>query len=250
KQKLSSFEANLLSAPEPLLLRILSFWSLQDIITCETLSSAFRNIVGFYRSVAWNADNFFRSWFLDSPSWFRAVLKSCNAVVSGSQLVQFFDRSTYFESDMDIFLRIGSVSRMGVWLECQGYILDCTSQGYHDVSHDVDALLTSKMTYGPLMQDNTVQSVHNYKRFVASPTVVYLQKIQLVIVDMNPVHHILFDFHSTGVMNYMTFNTVVSVFPVSTFIRRKSYTARSRRESENCTTTWKSKYMTRGFRLV
>ncbi|KAJ7157063.1 hypothetical protein C8R43DRAFT_832426, partial [Mycena crocata] len=224
--------------------------SLQDILTCELVSSTFRQIVQYYKSVAWDPDAFLHPWFIDDPAAFRSILKQCGAVVSGSQMIQFFDRTTYHGSDMDIFLRIGGVLPMSGWLENQGYNLISSHNGYPDVKRKVNRLLISKMNEHPCVQNDTVKAVHNYQRFIASLTVVYSQKIQLITVDMNPIHHVMFDFHSTAVMNYMTSDAVVAVFPISTFILRKSYTTRCRKETETHTTQWRFKYKDRGFRFI
>ncbi|KAJ7178785.1 hypothetical protein C8R43DRAFT_942385 [Mycena crocata] len=248
--KLSTFEATLLSAPEPLLLRILSFWTVQDIIASDTLSSIFHDIVRYYRTRTWNPDVFFRYWFIDHPSSFRNMLKHCGAIVSGSQMIQFFDRVTYFDSDMDIFLRLGGIHPMTRWLETQGYTFDAITPKYTSVSQSVQQALKKKMTLKPTLREDPINTVYNYKRFIASTTIIYAQKIQLITVDLNPIRHILFDFHSTAVMNYMTSDTAVSVFPTSTFIHRKSYMARSRSETENRTIHWQDKYKKREFRLI
>ncbi|KAJ7773132.1 hypothetical protein B0H16DRAFT_1217537, partial [Mycena metata] len=223
-------------------------WSLQDIIVCSSLSSVILNIIRYYKSVVWNPDIFFKPWFNVDPKFFRSTLDVCGAVVAGSQINQLLDRTRYDNSDMDIFLRIGGIQRMGGWLETQGYRLVSSSSTYGPF-HQTVARLSTRLAIATA-SDNTVKGVFNYERYVASTQVVYHQRIQLVVVDMNPIHHVLFDFHSTAVMNYMVSDAVVSVFPTSTFLLSKSYVSKSTPETAERSEQWKSKYRERGFRIV
>ncbi|KAJ6501442.1 hypothetical protein C8R47DRAFT_1211021 [Mycena vitilis] len=251
--KLSHLEATLLSAPEPLLLRVVSFWTLWDIINCHALSTTMHGIVRYYKSLAWDPDFHFRPWFIDEPSTFRAMLKDYGAVIAGSQVVQLLDRSKYPDSDMDIFMRSGSVEPMGYWLQHQGYRFQNATPTYDDVGNQAFLAsircLSTKLVSNK-RKDDPVNRVFNYQRYIASRTIIYHQVIQLVAVDMNPIHHIIFDFHSTGVMNYMTADTVVSVFPRSTFLLHKSYSTRNRTERETDAAKWRCKYRDRGFRII
>ncbi|KAJ6579172.1 hypothetical protein DFH09DRAFT_913344 [Mycena vulgaris] len=205
-----------------------------------------------YRKIVWDPDRHFQPWFGDCTEDFRSVLYESGAIVSGSQILQFLDRTTYLNSDMDIFLRIGGVLTMGNWLEARGYSRTCDSEDY--VNHfkfQRDVIQTAcRVITGGARLETAVKGVYNYRRFVGSTTDIYNQKIQLVAVDTNPVQHLLFDFHSTAVMNYMSCDTIVSVFPLSTFILRKSYISRTRPESPARISAWKDKYRARGFRLI
>ncbi|KAJ7603539.1 hypothetical protein DFH06DRAFT_1151811 [Mycena polygramma] len=246
--RLSILEATLISAPDALLLRAMSFWTLADIITCDTLSVTFHNIVRYYKSLVWDPDIFFRSWFMDSPQNFRQMLAHCGGTVSGSQITQFFDRTRYRDSDLDIFIRIGGLQPMGRWLKLQGYRYASASSEYEAFEHNT-ARLSTRMII-ERNSDEPIKGVFNYTRYIAAPTVIYLQKIQLIVVDTNPIDHILFDFHSTAVINYMISDAVVSVFPVPTLISHRSYVVKHRIESTARTLQWRTKYQDRGFKII
>ncbi|KAJ7725026.1 hypothetical protein B0H16DRAFT_1472006 [Mycena metata] len=247
--RLSIFEATLISTTDSLLMYIVSFWSLQDIITCQGLSLVLNNIMRYYTSRVWNPDVFFQPWFKDDPVYFRELLQQCGAVVSGSQITQLLDRARYPGSDMDIFLRVGGLGDMGTWLQDQGYAYVSQYPNYKTAHRRIlrisHRIITERNPGGP-----AVQGVFNYQRFIASTTTIFLQKIQLIAVDTNPIQHVLFDFHSTCVMNFMTFDAVISIFPLPTFILHKSYVLRNRDELGNQSDEWKSKYRDRGFRIV
>ncbi|KAJ7821150.1 hypothetical protein B0H13DRAFT_1920949 [Mycena leptocephala] len=249
--KLSNFEATLITAPDALIIRLISFWTLADIVACDSLSIVFHDIIRYYKSLVWDPDSFFRPWFTDMSTHFRQVLGECGGVVSGSQITQFFDRTRYYGSDMDIFMRIGGLHHMGRWLQGQGYRYISASPASDYSAFDRNALrLSIKMLAERNSVDETIKGVFNYARYVASTTVVYLQKIQLIVVDTNPIHHVLFDFHSTAVINYMVADAVVSVFPIPTLILHKSYVVRSRTEKATQTIQWRTKYRDRGFRII
>ncbi|KAJ6464316.1 hypothetical protein DFH09DRAFT_1346829 [Mycena vulgaris] len=224
---LSAFESTLLCMTDSLLVHLLSFWDPKDILASATLSPVIHGILQHYRQLVWDVDIHFRPWF-QNPAEFRSILRITGAVVSGSQILQFLDRTNYLSSDMDIFLRIGGVTRIGKWLSLQGYRFGSLASDYQTFDVQVQRLSrmlvaqNSSLPHGP-----PIRNVYNYQRFVASPSVTYIQKVQLVVVDMDPVHHVLFDFHSTAVMNYMTPDTIVSLFPNSTFVLRKTYVTKS-----------------------
>ncbi|KAJ7436455.1 hypothetical protein B0H11DRAFT_2256160 [Mycena galericulata] len=175
------------------------------------------------------------------------MLRKCGAVVSGSQILQFFERSNYAGSDLDIFLRIGGLHDMGMWLTGQGYTRSLCKTGYQALRQTIQRVSTNIVTSAA---GKTVRSVLNYTRFVASTTRVYLQIIQLIVVDMNPIHHVLFDYHSTSVMNYMVYDAIVCVFPRSSILLRKSYVTRNRPEPTTNEDRWRAKYSERGFRII
>ncbi|KAJ7683373.1 hypothetical protein B0H17DRAFT_942010 [Mycena rosella] len=86
-------------------------------------------VVQHYKQLVWDPDAHFKIWFSD-PTKFRGVLQTCGAIVSGSQILQFLDRTRYPDSDMDIFLRVGGIPVMAQWLRHQGYALNSVSPDY------------------------------------------------------------------------------------------------------------------------
>ncbi|KAJ7186929.1 hypothetical protein C8R46DRAFT_1024899 [Mycena filopes] len=197
--------------PDALIIRVLSFWALPEIISCDRVSVVLHNIVRYYKSIVWDPDSFFKPWFIDSPITFRKVLDNCGAVVSGSQITQFFDRTRYNGSDMDIFLRIGGLQTMAQWLLTQGYSYKPELGPDEYTAFHLNLLrLSSRMVAERNSMDEAIKGVFNYCRYITSATVVYVQKVQLVVVDTNPVDHIIFDFHSSERLSRM-----VSIQPLT-----------------------------------
>ncbi|KAJ7750551.1 hypothetical protein B0H16DRAFT_1318604 [Mycena metata] len=247
--RLSLFEKTLITAEDDLLTYFLAFWDPHDIFKAESLSSVMLGIVSHYRRLVWDPDSRFQPWFRDPTRQFRTMLRRCGAIVTGSQMLQFFDRTNYPDSDMDIFLRIGGVSLLGNWLTTQGYSPAAPSAKYTFFRNRVQRACSQIITRQGEPQ-TPIRGVYNYYRYVATQTVVHHQKIQLVVVDMDPIHHVIFDFHSTGVMNFLSSTRAVSIFPLCTFRYRKSYVARRNRDSPERTALWRNKYRNRGFRVI
>ncbi|KAJ7476315.1 hypothetical protein B0H11DRAFT_1917533 [Mycena galericulata] len=263
-QLLSFLEKTLLVMDDNLLAYLFSFWDPHDILKFSRSSSVIQGILQQYRQLVWDPDTYFQPWFREPTALFRSTLRETGAIVSGSQILQFFDRIKYLNSDLDIFLRIGGVLQMARWLVRQGYHLTPEQPDYETFHRNV-IRVSCRILTSTVNQDTGIRAVYNYQRFVASATVIYYQKIQLIAVDIDPVHHVLYDFHSSkwlsamsqristitaAVMNYMTSDQVVSVFPRSTFILRKSYISKTRNEKRQRTDVWKSKYEERGFRMI
>jgi hypothetical protein len=90
----------------PVLDRICFYLSIGAIValsrTCKRLSHVYRDLL----RTQWNIDMRLSRFVADS-SRFRLQLRESEAVISGSFAVQFFDRTTYQDSDLDIFVKRG-----------------------------------------------------------------------------------------------------------------------------------------------
>ncbi|KAJ7829047.1 hypothetical protein B0H13DRAFT_1916682 [Mycena leptocephala] len=193
---LSSIESFMLCIHKDLLAHLLSFWDPTDITVFSATSYVAHGLIKHYCELVWDVDTYFQPWFRDGTEKLRNALRQSGAIVSGSQIIQFFDRTKYPGSDMDIFLRIGGVLNMTRWLTAQGYHLDAKTEGYGCL-HRALLRTTTRILLPNSVPNRPIRAVYNYHRYVASTTSVYYQKIQLVVVDINPVQHVLFDFHSS-----------------------------------------------------
>lgn len=242
-------------------------WPIIDILrvsmTCYRLHLAFKS----YRHIVWNPERFFSRWF-SSPIAFRRLLGQCNAIVSGSQALQFFDRTEYDDSDLDIFMRPAGVIRMSYWLMDAGYALSLKAEGYTFWQKVVDAI--AEDCDGPTFLPNHMRAVYTFSRLVTSSIgVQYSKQVQLIVVDIDPVEFITFDFHSSmsrisqlscsetntcvclaAVINFITFDRAVCGFPYSTLSMRVSYLCREQYEDPVRAAKWFSKYSSRGFHMI
>ena len=85
---------------------IASFLDIADIIslsrTCRQLSAVYQALLPAH----WNIDRRLRR-FVRDPKALRSQIGIHNALISGSFAVQFFERLTWKESDLDIFVEQG-----------------------------------------------------------------------------------------------------------------------------------------------
>ena len=122
-------------------------------------------------------------------------MRRCNAIVSGSFALQFFERKRYIGSDMDIYLRCAGVREFCVWLKNEGYHNVDGGTSYVRTNFPEDTLGAvgpRNSKHGPLL------GVHTFQRMVGSARGhIEVQRVQLIVVDTDPIEHILFSFHSS-----------------------------------------------------
>ncbi|PPQ84650.1 hypothetical protein CVT26_004334 [Gymnopilus dilepis] len=250
--QLSTFEIFLLQLRPPLLEYILNRFEVKSIIAVSRASTTLHAIFTWYSGITWDPTRRLRRWFVDTLA-FRRLLYRTNAVVSGSFALQLFDRSYYDRSDMDLYARTAGVEDIRHWLSTQGYRsteeisspYDYLSGIDHRRPHVVKAVMNKTSYNDPLL------AVYNFKKLIASADgYIEILRVQLIVVDTDPVEHILYDFHSTAVMNFITATHALSIFPYSTFVMRKSYISKNRDKAPRNVDEWINKYKKRGFTLV
>ncbi|PPR00620.1 hypothetical protein CVT26_012204 [Gymnopilus dilepis] len=220
-----------------------------SLIRLGSTSKALRRLFLCYAQSTWDPAKCYRRWFADVLE-FRRILRKSNAVVSGSFALQFFDRTFYPESDMDIFTRVAGVSVVCDFLISEGYQCDGHSEKYEQHSYEKgNHFLKAVMNVSSY--DDPLLGVYAFRKFVGSGHGrIDVLHVQVVVVDTDPIEHVLFDFHSTVVLNFLTADDAISVFPLATFIHRLSYISKIRREPADRSEGWISKYRGRGFKFI
>jgi hypothetical protein len=84
--------------------------------TCQRLHNAYRAYAQRAFSINKRLSRFFRD-----PVKFRTVQARGGTLISGSFALQFFDRSFYAESDLDLYLHPGEAKALGTFLVSEGY---------------------------------------------------------------------------------------------------------------------------------
>lgn len=200
----SNFESFLIRLQPPHLIYLVSFWDIKSVIRATTASLIVKGAMDFYSRTVWDIDIFFKKWFI-RPLIFRLVMRECRAFVSGSQAVQFFGRTRYEGSDLDIYCRGSSASAMIDWLILQGYKLDGSMPIYNrqDEEYDTDneddtSSMSIKSTRSSNLREDGILNVYTLNRFVGSQNGLTDHfKIQVMAIWMDPVEHVLFHFHSS-----------------------------------------------------
>lgn len=192
---MSSFEIFLLISPTSILYRWLSFVDLKAILALSGTSRSIRGVVRLYYDATWSISRFLRSWFRNVVE-FRIALHVCDALISGSQALHFFDRTYHEASDMDIFVRLGGAAKLCQTIIQQGYKFQGPTSTYR--RHPRSAVLNGKPFIPSKNPSNNIAAVYNFVRFVVDRHhVVYRKHVQIIMLCVDPIQHILFRFHSS-----------------------------------------------------
>lgn len=90
----------------PIVNRICEMLPIADVInltrTCKQLCGLYKALVPAQWSINRKLQRFVRD-----PQGFRTQMSKCDALISGSFAVQYFERVTWKDSDLDVFVRYG-----------------------------------------------------------------------------------------------------------------------------------------------
>ena len=191
---LSQFELFFVNMTDDLLRRALSFWSVPSLISLGASSVMLRGVYKRYCADVWNINRRLRTWF-PNPALFRKKLRDTGAIISGSQALQYFDREQYEGSDLDIYVSRSGAILLGHWLEGIGYKYHGKDPSYDFLQH---LITDTTPTHGRSPFHSAIMRVHNFHRFlICRRGVARLLRVQLIVLEGNPVVHIMFDFHSS-----------------------------------------------------
>lgn len=151
-----------------------------------------RRAVTDYIDSSFNIDKILSRYFSD-PKSFRSLQSQTGTLISGSTALQFFDRSFYPESDLDLYVHMSWRIRVAQWLFNEGYIFVPSEK--QDPNFDV-AINHQRLLRGRARYVMTgVAGVFTFvKRLVNSPF--SERKVQMIIAAFTPMEVIL-NFHSS-----------------------------------------------------
>ncbi|KAI0337421.1 hypothetical protein BDW22DRAFT_1304042, partial [Trametopsis cervina] len=166
-----------------------------------------------YMASVFNIDRALAEFF-DNVRGFRHLQKQCGVLISGSFALQFLGRFRYEGSDLDLFLPMHSRIRLAMWLETQGYVFCPRETQPADIR-------------SALCDERGGDGVNNYVYpYAGIFAVVTFRKersaeglpsvVQLIVAWRTPMEVIL-GFHSTCVLNVITFDTAYSLYPQATY---------------------------------
>jgi hypothetical protein len=204
--------------PGPVLENLLDYTSIADLRSLQLTCRHFKGLYEYALPTRYNIHRTLSRW-LPKPSEFLEHLDECNAIVSGSAALRFFDYAAEWEpDDMDIYLPRWSSRKM------------------HDHLTNVQGckftkLQTAEEARYPV---NDIDSVRTYSR--RHPQTGVVEHVQVIVVLSSdgrmarrrgiedkdlPVQAILDGFHSTTVLNYITGTEAISLYPSITFGRKR-----------------------------
>lgn len=193
--RVSDLEYVLTSLNMDNVIRMLSFWHIETLVAAQRASRTLNAFVATYRQEAWDIDRHFTRWFPDAVE-FRQVLGASKGVVGGSNVLQFFDRSVYQSSDLNIFVPVTGLYVLGNWLndiytyqpENGGHKI--FEQAAMDFSSNNDLIIN-----GPAPRQARrvpdVLLVMSFVRVFCRNGEVVMQKVTMTVVSHNPIWYIL-----------------------------------------------------------
>ncbi|KAG2134676.1 hypothetical protein BD769DRAFT_1443076 [Suillus cothurnatus] len=220
--------------------------------TCYKINEA---VTHFFQR-AYNINRHLSRYFPD-PHSFRSLQARTGLIISGSNALQFLDRTFYPESDLDIYSHPGHVYEVLEWIESFGYQFAPHRYQEEDwrtqVSPDWDG--TMPRIVPRLMQEDendiarlarysNISEVYTFKRFVVMDGEHVELQVQVIETTYNPIDTIM-KYHSTCVMNIITFDAAYSFYPIATFENRCALKIPGSRHRPDVL----AKYIKRGWRV-
>ncbi|KAK7682806.1 hypothetical protein QCA50_014190 [Cerrena zonata] len=181
--------------------------------TCKSAHAA----VKYYMQRAFKIDRIL-SRFFTSPLAFRQLQARTGSLISGSAALQFFDRSYYPESDLDIYVPFKHRIEVGLFLFKEGYQFE-PGRGQDDGFH-----ATLSVDRRADFDEYDFRGVHAVLTFVKNWVDGTATKAQMIVAISTPMEAIL-GFHSTCVMNLISYEMAYSLYPKATFEKRTSLTS-------------------------
>ncbi|KAI0083212.1 hypothetical protein BDY19DRAFT_866494, partial [Irpex rosettiformis] len=151
-------------------------------------------------------------WYFDDPDAFRILQARTGAIVSGSFALQFVARTYYEDSDLDVFVHYGAHETVGSWLWSQGY-------------HFLSPLHQARKAYRNALK--SITTTHSRQRGYSEGSLGVLnfgmerfgwrRKVQVIVTMENPMT-IIMQFHSTCVLNFITYEAAYCLYPEATLV--------------------------------
>jgi len=242
-----------LAEDRPILYQIIC--SHLDTLDIIHLSRVCRLTAHLPRSI-WNINRHLSSWVY-APVAFRDMMAQCNAVVSGSDALQFLSREKFDDSDLDVY-----IERSDEILKFCDYLIESERykfMPYEWQSKDLQtaifltgAFARQQQNLAPLgLLNGNLQDFYELKsinNIIELRRVGHGEKrIQIIATSTLPTAAIIKDYHATHVFNFFTWNRCYSLFPSLTFGPRLGVITKSLNEKlRGCI----QKYSKRGWSMV
>ncbi|KAK7464130.1 hypothetical protein VKT23_006294 [Stygiomarasmius scandens] len=183
-------------------------------------------IVSSYNLIAFWITRILSRYF-DTPSdivYFRSLQYALGVIISGSSAIQFFDSTTYPDSDLDLYVKISNAISLMKFLLQKGYVIMPDQSSDWQVTF-AEALNKSSMTGRehddaeralPQREDYDIAgiaAIFNFKK--------QGKHVQVIACWNTPLEAIL-HFHSTCVLNLISHSHAYSLYPYATFEDRIS----------------------------
>lgn len=116
---------------------LLSFLSARSLLRMSRVCRQTRTAVSAYMKEAFDIERLLKRFF-DQPSAFRTLQARTGTLIAGSIALQYFDRSNYPSSDLDLYVHPRHRREVGMWLLSAGYAF----YPYRDRDSDFETVIS------------------------------------------------------------------------------------------------------------
>ncbi|PPQ66502.1 LOW QUALITY PROTEIN: hypothetical protein CVT26_011190 [Gymnopilus dilepis] len=225
-QSISPLERMLLGPFVSSVTTLLDHMLTKELHVLSKLNKRMRLIVQFYVQRKWSAVDFLHSFFHD-PHHFLDFMKNHNVILFGAPVFQFFDRTWNDASHpLELCLHVESLQNLVDAMEYQHYEFRQETTG----GASLEATIQQELQRTKVHKLKS-SGERNSSELDRSPWGPYLftqgdtKRLRIHIVRCDPYRHI-FTFYSSALMNFICWNCAVSLFPRSTFIKRRTFVTR------------------------
>ncbi|ESK90684.1 hypothetical protein Moror_4148 [Moniliophthora roreri MCA 2997] len=215
---------NLPPTTHDLIFRDLSF---KDLLNYSKVNKAARNAVkAFYRR-ALRVENVLSPYFNDDELRRLRILQyTTGFLISGSAALSFFERVIYPESDLDIYVDFRYAIFLTEFLIGLGFVFQPfqteRKQQAQDIFEALDAMDRRMETFED--ENDTIEGFGEYSTTGIADVFTFVRagkKVQIIAAGHHPGPlDVILKFHSTVVMNIISYTHAVSFYPKATFIDR------------------------------
>ncbi|CAL1699943.1 unnamed protein product [Somion occarium] len=221
----SSLFLNRIITNDLLYTNVFAYCTPASLFRLARVCKAVHDAVKDYIQRAFNLNKLLSRFFID-PIAFRRMQQSTSTLISGSTALQFFDRSFYPDSDLDLYVPMKFRLYVGQWLMGVGYTFvpnSSQSAKFELAVIDPTVIITQGLgTYSGMVGVAAVFTFVKPSQTEAGKEL----KVQVIVSVRAPMEIILY-YHSTVVMNVITYEKAYSLYPIPTFEERRSLICRS-----------------------
>ncbi|KAF7333505.1 DUF607-domain-containing protein [Mycena venus] len=166
---------------------------------------------------------------------FRQMQSRTGTIISGSTALQFFNRLTWTDSDLDIYVPRVSAALAVIFIMENGYTYNPRKSQDKNVSAQLSVSVSDRP---PSYLGRGIADVLDFHKGE--------RKIQVIVATTTPLEIIL-SFHSTCVMNIITHDNAFALYPRSTFITNEALVVETVGAGQEA---GRQKYIDRGWQMI
>ncbi|KAI0071357.1 hypothetical protein K474DRAFT_1607059 [Panus rudis PR-1116 ss-1] len=223
---------------------IFQHWSPSVLLCFRATCRRARNAVEQYIRHHWDVHRFLSRYFKD-PLAFRQLQAETGTLISGSSALQFFDRTFYPDSDLDLYVPMSYRVEVGNYLMRCGYTYTPSGRqnsDFHEAVWDSRIANASMHYVVP-----GVAGVFNFTKAITTATSGQeWLKVQIIVSPICPLESVL-RFHSTCVMNVISYAAAYCFYPKATLEKRVSLICQPRSRTRQQAV---DKYGRRGWHML